>query len=93
MVKYWDGQPVTYVCQRKAPKGQSPVGQDVFWSVAFEIVDEDLKNELEKRAGKGAAAEEGKKDEKEEEQEKGKGKGKGKGDGNNENEKVSDDVD
>ncbi|OXG17580.1 hypothetical protein C367_05068 [Cryptococcus neoformans Ze90-1] len=91
LVKYWDGQPVTYVCQRKAPKGQSPVGQDVFWSVAFEIVDEDLKNELEKRGGKGAAAEEGKKDEKEEEQEK--GKGKGKGDGNNENEKVSDDVD
>ncbi|XAO27376.1 hypothetical protein I312_106229 [Cryptococcus bacillisporus CA1280] len=91
LIKYWDGQPVTYVCQRKAPKGQSPVGQDVFWSVAFEIVDDDLKKELEKRGGKGAAGEEGAKNEEQEGERK--ETAKGKGNGNDKDEKVSDDVD
>ncbi|KIR26386.1 hypothetical protein I309_04725 [Cryptococcus deuterogattii LA55] len=91
LIKYWDGQPVTYVCQRKAPKGQSPVGQDVFWSVAFEIVDDDLKKELEKRGGKGAAGEEGAKNEEQEGERK--ETAKGKGNGNDEDDKVSDDVD
>ncbi|KAK8864711.1 hypothetical protein IAR55_001965 [Kwoniella newhampshirensis] len=51
LLKYWDGQPVTYVCQRrpKDPKS-NPVGtQEVFWSVAFEIVDEDARKKLEKK--------------------------------------------
>ncbi|WVQ77874.1 hypothetical protein IAR50_007576 [Cryptococcus sp. DSM 104548] len=51
LLKYWDGQPVTYSCQRRAKAGENPVGQEVFWSVAFEIVDEDAKRELEKKHG------------------------------------------
>ncbi|ODN97946.1 hypothetical protein I350_07583 [Cryptococcus amylolentus CBS 6273] len=64
LLKYWDGQPVTYACQRRAKDGESPVGQEVFWSVAFEIVDEDAKRELEKKHG-GKGGEKGKKGEKE----------------------------
>jgi hypothetical protein len=56
LLKYWDGQPVTYVCQKRAPKGQSPVGAQVYWSVAFEIVDEEAKRELAKK-GKGKPVE------------------------------------
>ncbi|WRT66697.1 uncharacterized protein IL334_003658 [Kwoniella shivajii] len=52
LLKYWDGQPVTYVCQAKPPKGESPIGQQVYWSVAFEIVDEEVKAALEKKGGR-----------------------------------------
>nr|XP_031859460.1 uncharacterized protein CI109_005106 [Kwoniella shandongensis]KAA5526532.1 hypothetical protein CI109_005106 [Kwoniella shandongensis] len=52
LLKYWDGQPVTYVCQRRpATKDQNPVGEEVFWSVAFEIVDEEARKKLEKKGG------------------------------------------
>jgi hypothetical protein len=50
LLKYWDGQPVTYVCRKKS---SSPVGAEgVYWSVGFEIVDEEAKAALEKRGGK-----------------------------------------
>lgn len=67
------------------------MGQDVFWSVAFEIVDDDLKKELEKRGGKGAAGEEGAQNEEQEGERK--ETAKGKGNGNDEDDKVSEDVD
>ncbi|WWC62235.1 uncharacterized protein I303_104831 [Kwoniella dejecticola CBS 10117] len=58
LLKYWDGQPVTYVCQDKTPSGECPVGagsggggNKVHWSVAFEIVDEDAKAQLVKKGG------------------------------------------
>ncbi len=51
LLKYWDGQPVTYSCQRRGADGKLPGGK-VFWQVAFEIVDEEAKKELEKRGGK-----------------------------------------
>lgn len=52
LLKYWDGQPVTYVCQRRQQKGQPPVGPEgVFFSVAFEIADEEAREELRKRGG------------------------------------------
>ncbi|OCF31969.1 hypothetical protein I317_03113 [Kwoniella heveanensis CBS 569] len=53
LLKYWDGQPVTYVCQNRPPAGQSPVGTDtsVHFSVAFEIVDEEAKRALEAKGG------------------------------------------
>ncbi|GFZ46921.1 hypothetical protein JCM24511_04146 [Saitozyma sp. JCM 24511] len=53
LLKYWDGQPVTYVCQRRgtATSASGPADGKVFWSVAFEIVDEEAKRELEKRGG------------------------------------------
>ncbi|WVQ99751.1 hypothetical protein IAU59_006893 [Kwoniella sp. CBS 9459] len=53
LLKYWDGQPVTYVCQDRPPAGQSPVGNStsVHFSVAFEIVDEEAKRALEAKGG------------------------------------------
>lgn len=64
LLKYWDGQPVLYVCRRRS---KSPVtSKGVYWSVAFEIVDEDAIADLEKRGGsvyelnpKGATGAEG----------------------------------
>lgn len=41
LTRYWDGQPVTYVCQKRGTPGQ-----DVVFSVGFEIVDEELKKAL-----------------------------------------------
>lgn len=52
LLKYWDGQPVTYVCRRRVAEGESPVTSDgIYWAVAFEIVDEDAKAALAKRGG------------------------------------------
>lgn len=47
LLKYWDGQPVTYVCRRRSENPLDPAG--MYWSVAFEIVDEDARKELEKK--------------------------------------------
>ncbi|WVW84290.1 hypothetical protein I302_106321 [Kwoniella bestiolae CBS 10118] len=72
LLKYWDGQPVTYICQDKPPAGVSPVGGEnrVRWSVAFEIVDEGAREELKRKGGEvvgpGGVVEEDEKDEKEE---------------------------
>ncbi|KAL1411353.1 hypothetical protein Q8F55_002304 [Vanrija albida] len=53
LLKYWDGQPVTYVCRRRPGPGADPVAADgVYWAVAFEIVDEEARAELAKRGGK-----------------------------------------
>lgn len=53
LLKYWDGQPVTYVCRKRVPPGESPVTPaSVYWSVAFEIIDEDATAALEKRGKK-----------------------------------------
>jgi methyl coenzyme M reductase gamma subunit len=49
LTKYWDGQPVTYVCQKRGTPGN-----DVMFAVGFEIVDEELKKALgDKGKGKG----------------------------------------
>lgn len=50
LLKYWDGQPVTYVCERKSDNPLDPEG--MYWSVAFEIVDEEARKELEKKGKK-----------------------------------------
>ena len=50
LLKYWDGQPVIYVCRKR---NKDPVSKEgMLWSVAFEIVDEDAKKKLEDRDGK-----------------------------------------
>lgn len=50
LLSYWDGQPVQYVCCRRPPAGQSPVSsKGMYWSIGFEIVDEDAKAALVKR--------------------------------------------
>jgi hypothetical protein len=54
LLKYWDGQPVTYVCRSRD-------ASTVFWSVAFQIVDADAD------ADAGVAAD-GKEEEEEEEE-------------------------
>jgi hypothetical protein len=52
LLKYWDGQPVTYVCQRRHKHGEEVVSPErTFWSIAFEIIDEEAKKDLEKRGG------------------------------------------
>lgn len=48
LTKYWDGQPVTYVCQKRGTPGQN-----VFFAIAFKIIDEDLKKALKSRTGAG----------------------------------------
>ena len=43
---------MTYICRSKPAEGESPVDpKGVYWSVAFEIVDEEAKKELEERGG------------------------------------------
>jgi hypothetical protein len=60
LLKYWDGQAVTYVCRRRVPAAESPVkAEGVYWAVAFEIIDEDARSQLEKRGGKVQSAVEG----------------------------------
>ena len=50
LLKYWDGQPVIYVCRKRS---KDPVSKEgMLWSVAFEIVDEDARKRLEERDGK-----------------------------------------
>jgi hypothetical protein len=50
---------VTYVCRRRTTKGQSPVSEDgVYFSIGFEIVDEDARRELGKKGGGVAGFEE-----------------------------------
>lgn len=61
LLKYWDGQAVTYVCRRRTPKGESPVkAEGMYWAVAFEIIDEDAIAHLESKGGKVQSAFEGK---------------------------------
>jgi len=50
LLKYWEGSPVTYVCRRRSSSPVSPDG--VYWSVGFEIIDEDARADLVKRGGK-----------------------------------------
>ena len=68
LIKYWDGQPVTYVCRRRS---KNPVdAEGVFWSVAFEIVDREATEQLKERGGavvhlgEGGGASDGEKGEK-----------------------------
>ncbi|BEI84095.1 hypothetical protein CcaverHIS002_0406990 [Cutaneotrichosporon cavernicola] len=53
LLSYWDGQPVIYVCRRRSENPVTPEG--MYWSVAFEIVDEEAIAALEKR-GKSVLA-------------------------------------
>ncbi|BEJ14895.1 hypothetical protein CspHIS471_0406620 [Cutaneotrichosporon sp. HIS471] len=53
LLSYWDGQPVIYVCRRRSENPVTPEG--MYWSVAFEIVDEEAIASLEKR-GKSVLA-------------------------------------
>ena len=48
LTKYWDGQPVTYVCQKRGTPGEN-----VFFAIGFEIIDEELKKALKARTGGG----------------------------------------
>lgn len=84
LLQYWDGQPVTYVCKRRAKPsdGEDQSQGTVYWSVAFEIVDEEARRMLAEKQGRGGGGEpgdEGKADE---------GAAGEKGDGD-----LSDDVD
>jgi len=40
LTKYWDGQPVRFVCCERAPDGTSGLGGEYFWCVAIERVPE-----------------------------------------------------
>jgi hypothetical protein len=51
LLQYWDGQPVTYVCKRRAKEGEAQDEGTVYWAVAIEIVDEEAIKELEERGG------------------------------------------
>lgn len=61
LLQYWDGQPVTYVCKRRANtdgEGDEKEEQDqgtVYFAVAFEIVDEQAIEDL-KSKGKDVVA-------------------------------------
>jgi hypothetical protein len=53
LLKYWDGQPVTYMCRRRVKAGENPATADgVYWAIAFEIVDEDAIAALKARGGR-----------------------------------------
>jgi hypothetical protein len=52
LTKYWDGQPVTYVCQKRGTPGK-----DVMFAIGFEIVDEELKKALGDKGVKTGAVE------------------------------------
>jgi hypothetical protein len=39
-MRYWDGQPVRFVCCERSPNGAKGPG-DPFWCVVFEIVTDD----------------------------------------------------
>jgi len=41
LTKYWDGQPVRFVCCERAEPGQNPVDARSFWCVAIEKVGDD----------------------------------------------------
>jgi hypothetical protein len=52
LLQYWDGQPVTYVCKRRAPPGSKDQSEgEVYFAVAFEIVDEDARRKLAEKEG------------------------------------------
>ncbi|KZT53098.1 DUF1769-domain-containing protein [Calocera cornea HHB12733] len=38
--RYWDGQPVRFVCLRRPEKGVMPQDSEVFWAVQLEIVED-----------------------------------------------------
>lgn len=83
LLQYWDGQPVTYVCKRRAREGEDQTQGEVFFAVAFEIVDEEAKRMLaEKEKAGGEAAING--------EEKGEGEG-DESDGDSEDEEDGDD--
>jgi len=41
LTKYWDGQPVRFICCERAEPGQNPVDARSFWCVAIEKVGDD----------------------------------------------------
>ena len=50
MMRYWDGQPVRFVCCSRAPNGQTEIGQPVrkiFWCVSIEVIEEDADEDAE----------------------------------------------
>ena len=52
LLQYWDGQPVIYVCRKRAKPGTSPVDSEgAYFSVGFEIIDEDAIEALEEKGG------------------------------------------
>lgn len=43
-MKYWDGQPVRFVCCKRVPKGETVDGMpwgEIFWCIAIEVVDKE----------------------------------------------------
>jgi hypothetical protein len=61
LLKYWDGQPVAYVCRSRD-------ASTVFWSVAFQIVDADAEADGAEVADGEEEEEEEEEDEEEEEE-------------------------
>lgn len=62
LLSYWDGQPVTYVCKRKAKEGEPETEGTFYFAIAFEIIDSDAKKKLEEKKGSsssGASSENG----------------------------------
>lgn len=53
LLQYWDGQPVTYVCKRRAntEEGEEQDQGTVYFAVAFEIVDEEAIEGLKSKGG------------------------------------------
>lgn len=49
LLKYWDGQPLTFVCRNRS-------GSKTFFAVSFEITDPDIKPAVGDGAKEGAAA-------------------------------------
>jgi len=64
--RYWDGQPVRFVCMRRPPKGVEPGDAEPFWVVQLEIVDD---VEVVHAQGEGKRADDGAEDEDEDEDE------------------------
>lgn len=50
LLQYWDGQPVTYVCKKRAQPNEAGVIDqtegEFYFAVAFEIVDEEARAKL-----------------------------------------------
>ena len=61
LLQYWDGQPVTYVCKRRADTEQGKAQDEgtVYFAVAFEIVDEEAIEGLKGKGGSVQGGQEG----------------------------------
>lgn len=50
LMKYWDGQPIYFVCCARAPRNEAGTGQPlgkVFWCVGIEVLKDEEDDERE----------------------------------------------